>query len=88
MKKQLNKYTREFLLENLKELHEELGLLNNKIFNELSLIKKIEEGKHTKTQKDEYISIHDMYLFNMNLNYEMTEKRINKINYILINNEY
>mgnify|MGYP005988963549 CR=1 FL=1 len=88
MKKQLNRDTREFLLENLKELQEELGVLNNKISSELSLLNKIEEGKHTKEQKDEYINLHEMYLFSMNLNYEMTEKKIIKINEILINNEY
>lgn len=89
MKKQLNEDNRAYLLEILNESSEELSTLNFKISNELSRIKDIEENtKISKEDKERYVFSAEIALLNMNINIEMTEKRIKRIKEIIIDNEY
>jgi len=89
MKKQLNEDNRAYLLEILKESSQELSTLNFKISNELSRIKDIEDNtKISKEDKERYIFNAEISLLNMNINIEMTEKRIKRIKQIIIENEY
>ena len=89
MKKQLNEDNRAYLLEILKESSEELSTLNFKISNELSRIKDIEENtKISNEDKERYVFSAEIALLNMNINIEMTEKRIKRIKEIIIDNEY